>query len=98
MSLEEVSIAGTLKQDGTLELDEKPALSPGRVTVVLRSASGGAVKPRESMVDFAMRVRQESAARGHRFMTADEIASWIEELRADDDRIEDAYGKSKSQP
>jgi hypothetical protein len=36
MSLSEVAVQGTLKPDGTLELDHKPNLSPGRVTVVLR--------------------------------------------------------------
>jgi hypothetical protein len=36
MSVREDVIAGTLKPDGTLELDQKPSLSPGRVTIVLR--------------------------------------------------------------
>ena len=36
MGLRQVVIEGTLKPDGTLELDEKPSLSPGRVTVILR--------------------------------------------------------------
>jgi len=39
MGVTETVIAGTLKPDGTLELDEKPNLSPGRVTVVLRQES-----------------------------------------------------------
>ena len=36
MSLHEVMIEGTLQPDGTLQLDQKPNLSPGRITVVLR--------------------------------------------------------------
>jgi hypothetical protein len=36
MSLSEVVVRGTLNPDGTLQLDEKPGLTPGRVTVVLR--------------------------------------------------------------
>ena len=36
MSPSEVVLGGTLKADGTLELDGKPNLAPGRVTVVLR--------------------------------------------------------------
>jgi hypothetical protein len=36
MSLIETVVEGTLKPDGTLELDEKPNLPSGRVTVVLR--------------------------------------------------------------
>jgi hypothetical protein len=36
MSLTETVIEGTLQPDGSLVLDQKPNLSPGRVTVVLR--------------------------------------------------------------
>ncbi len=36
MRLTETVIEGTLQADGTLVLDEKPNLPPGRVTVVLR--------------------------------------------------------------
>ena len=36
MSLTETVVGGTLRPDGTLELDEKPNLAAGRVTVVLR--------------------------------------------------------------
>ena len=39
MSLHEVVIEGTLQPDGTLQLDHKPNLSPGRITVVLRQES-----------------------------------------------------------
>lgn len=35
MSLSEVVIEGTLKPDGTLELDHKPGLAPGRVQVTM---------------------------------------------------------------
>jgi hypothetical protein len=35
MSLEEIVVAGTLKPDGTLELDERPNLAPGRVQVTM---------------------------------------------------------------
>jgi len=36
MSLTESVTEGTIQPDGTLVLDEKPTLAPGRVTVVLR--------------------------------------------------------------
>ena len=39
MSLHEVMIEGTLQPDGTLQLDSKPSLPPGRITVVLRQVS-----------------------------------------------------------
>jgi len=37
MSLHEIVVEGTLKPDGTLELDEKPKLTPGRVRVTMAS-------------------------------------------------------------
>ena len=37
MSLAETVIEGTLKSDGTLELDQKPDLPPGRVTIRMQS-------------------------------------------------------------
>jgi FMN phosphatase YigB (HAD superfamily) len=39
MSLNEMVIEGTIQPDGSLELDQKPNLRPGRVTVVLRQVS-----------------------------------------------------------
>ena len=36
MNLTETVLEGTLQPDGTLVLDQKPTLPPGRVTVVLR--------------------------------------------------------------
>ena len=36
MSLEEATVGGMLNPDGTLELDQKPNLPPGRVTVVVK--------------------------------------------------------------
>ena len=39
MSLQEVLIEGTLQPDGTLQLDRKPNLAPGRITVILRQAT-----------------------------------------------------------
>jgi hypothetical protein len=42
MSPAEIVVEGTLKPDGTLELDEKPSLPPGRVKVTLQPAQAGA--------------------------------------------------------
>jgi hypothetical protein len=42
MSVQEIEVAGTLKPDDTLELDQRPNLPPGRVTVVLRQESEAA--------------------------------------------------------
>lgn len=47
MSLTEIVVEGTLMPDGTLQLDEKPRLSPGRITVVLRQESETPTVPDE---------------------------------------------------
>jgi hypothetical protein len=90
MNQTQVEVQGTLQPDGTLVLDEKPNLPPGKVRVVLQSQAA-AVPPQENLLDFVKRVQQESIARGDRFLTEAELAAWIDDLRADDDRIEQAY-------
>ncbi len=98
MSLREVVVEGTLKLDGTLELDAKPDLSPGRVKVWMSPIPAAEGQPGEGLVEFVERVRRESEARGHRFMTDDEVTAWIEELRSDDDHVAEAYSQTPRNP
>ncbi len=72
MSPSEVVIDGTLKPDGTLELDQKPALSPGRVTVTVKPL----VPPpagRRSLVEVMDEVRQAQRARGYQGRTLQDM-------------------------
>jgi hypothetical protein len=87
MSLTEVVVQGTLKPDGTLELDQKPSLPPGRVTVVLRQASEP-TPPNEDWWQFMQRVRAEREAAGYHFMNEEEMNAHLEWLR-EGDRIDD---------
>jgi hypothetical protein len=87
MNLHEVVVEGTLKPDGTLELDHKPNLSPGRVTVVLRQESGP-TPPNEDWWQFMQRARRELEAAGSHFMNEEEVNAHIEWLR-EGDRIDD---------
>jgi|SRR5579885_1148608 len=98
VSLREVVVEGTLKLDGTLELDAKPDLSPGRVKVWMSPIPAAEGQPGEGLVEFVERVRRESEARGHRFMTDDEVTAWIEELRSDDDHVAEAYSQTPRNP
>ncbi len=59
MHVIETVIEGTLKPDGTLELDQKPRLSPGRVTVVLRQESALAPPPQEDWFQFITASRKK---------------------------------------
>jgi hypothetical protein len=87
MSPSEVVIGGTLKPDGTLELDQKPSLSPGRVTVVLRQEST-ATSLREDWFQHLQRIRAKREASGYPFMNEAEVNAHVEWLR-EGDRIDD---------
>jgi len=86
MSVQEVVIQGTLDPDGTLRLDEKPKLAPGRVTVVLRQES--AALPQEDWWQFMQRTRRELEAAGSHFMDEKELQDHLEWLR-EPDRIDE---------
>jgi hypothetical protein len=64
MALTEVIVEGTLKEDGTLELDEKPNLSPGRVLVVVQPLSKPAAA-RRGLVEVMDEIRNSQRARGY---------------------------------
>jgi len=83
MSLQENVVDGTLKEDGTLELDEKPSLAPGRVTVVLRQHAEPAPL-KEDWWQFMQRSRRELEAADSPFMTEQELNAHIDWLREED--------------
>ena len=90
MSLNETVIEGTLKSDGTLELDEKPNLTPGRVTVVLRQESQPTVA-NEGWWPYMQRVRAEREAMGCHFMNEAEMQGRLLWLRDDEEHIDRVY-------
>ena len=92
MNLTETVIEGTLKPDGTLELDEKPNLPPGRVKVVLQAVQR---KPSQVLGQGYFRVMQEirtdQRARGHVPRSTDEVNADRQAMRQElDDEIEAA--------
>jgi len=84
MSLSEVIIEGTLKPDGTLELDQKPNLPAGRVTVVLRQESQPPQQPQEDWWQYMQRIRAEREAAGYPFMNEEEMNNYLKWLREED--------------
>jgi len=86
MSLNEVVVQGTLKPDGTVELDQKPDLPPGRITVVLRQEQ--ALPAQEGWWPYLQRVRSAREATGYHFMNEAEMETHLQWLRDDEDRIE----------
>ena len=81
MAMPNLEVLGTVRADGTLELDEKLNVSPGRVKVRVEAVPEAIVKPTEGLVEFVDRVRREMEAAGHKFRTKEEIDAEIEELR-----------------
>jgi hypothetical protein len=90
MAATSLEVLGTVRPDGTLELDERLNVSPGRVKVRVESVDQLA-QPSENLVEFVQRLRREMEAAGSHFMNDDEVTAWVEELRSEEDRIEEAY-------
>ncbi len=88
MNLTEAVIEGTLKPDGTLELDEKPNLPPGRVQVQVQSA---VVPAQEDWWQYLQRCRAELKASGATFRRGVDIAAEVEQIRGEHDRVEGIY-------
>jgi len=84
MSLHEVMIEGTLQSDGTLQLDVKPNLSPGRVTLVLRQESESTAPLQEDWFEFMRNARKKMEDAGCHFMDEKEVQAHIEWLREGD--------------
>jgi hypothetical protein len=85
VSLGEVVVEGTLKPDGTLDLDEKPSLSPGRVKVILQPASASP-PGRRGLTDVIDEIRQGQQARGFQGRSAEEIEAGLQEGEAEYER------------
>ena len=85
MSSGEVVIEGTLKADGTLELDQKPSLSPGRVKVTLQSTQAG-TSAKRGLADMIDEIRQGQQARGFQGRSAKEIEAGLREGEEEYDR------------
>ena len=83
MNRNEVVVQGTVKPDGTLELDQKPNLSPGRVMVVLRQQSEPP-PPKENWWQYLQRIRAEREASGYPFMNEEQLKAHTEWLREAD--------------
>ena len=78
-----VIVQATLKPDGTLELDQKPNLAPGRVQVVVQPLPA-ASSPSRGLVEVMDEIRQGQRSRGFQGRTleqmqAEEAARWEED-------------------
>jgi hypothetical protein len=101
MHVKEIVAEGTIKPDGTLELDQKPALSPGRVTVVLRQETPAPTQ--EGWWPAMQQARKRMEEAGCPFLNEAEMQARVDELR-EEDRIDvmlrelDAQRQKPEQP
>ena len=81
MIVTEAVIEGTLLPDGTLELDEKPNLAPGRVRVVLRQEAEVILPKDDPFWDMMKSIWAGQKARGHVPRSTEEVEAERQETR-----------------
>jgi hypothetical protein len=90
----QATVQGTLKADGTLELDQKPNLEPGRVTVVLHRTAPFPPPTQQSWWQFMQDARKQMEEADCHFMDETEMQAHIDWLR-EGDPIDDMLHKAK---
>lgn len=95
-------IEGTLKPDGTLELDQKPNLTPGRVQVIVQPLSRQISPKRHGLADVIEEIRQAQLARGYSGCTKEEMEAEeaVRQTEQDDydQRMRDLWAQTQSGP
>ncbi len=92
MSGETVVVTGTLRADGTLDLDERPGLAPGPVRVVIApvsSASPG--HSRRTILDVLGEIQSRQAARGFHGRSVEEMEADEAQRRSEDEEYEERW-------
>jgi hypothetical protein len=95
MTKSTITVGATLQPDGvTLQLEEKLALPPGRVTVTVQ-----ATEPRSgpTMLEVLDRIHQHQQQRGRRPMTEDEMVAEIAQMRAENNENDERWQEIWSQ-
>jgi hypothetical protein len=82
MTTNAVEVQGTLREDGTLVLDDKPNLPAGRVKVTVQSIPD---YTQTDICQFFERLWAEQRARGHVPRTREEIDAELEAARQEDE-------------
>src|SRR5262249_21762042 len=79
MSLSEVVVEGTLKPDGTIELDQKPNLAPGRVQVIVQTLPE--LPDGDPLWSMMKSIWAGQKTRGHVPRSAEAVEAELSELR-----------------
>src|SRR5262245_54690834 len=100
MASNTVEVEGVLREDGTLVLDSRPELPPGRVRVALRP-----IEARPDGIEVLRRIHEEQAAAGHVPRTREQIDADIAAMRQEDEermqaieRLHEEYEEARKRP
>lgn len=80
-----IELAGTLREDGTLMLDRKPNLPPGRVKVTVEPVFDF---KQTAIWQFFERIRAEREAQGVAPRSQEEIDAYLATMRDDEERCQ----------
>jgi len=97
MSVTECVVQGTLNPDGTLHLDRKPDLAPGRVTIVLRLQAAGGPASGGDWFRSLQEARQRLEESGASFLDEKDLQAHLDWLR-EGDRIDDLLREADQRP
>jgi hypothetical protein len=88
MSLSETVIEGTLQADGTLVLDEKPNLRPGRVQVIVQALPE--LPEGDPFLEMMKSIWAAQKARGH-------VARSVAEVEGERERNREAWAERQQE-
>jgi hypothetical protein len=92
MNLDGAVVSGTLKDDGTLELDEKPQVAPGRVRVMISAmAAPDSTQRHQSILEVLDEIHARQLARGYGGRSIEELETDEARRRAEDDEYEERW-------
>jgi hypothetical protein len=80
MTTQAIEIQGTLREDGTLLLDQKPNLPPGRVRVMVQPANAVEAVANDA-VTVLDQIHAAQALRGHVPRSVEEIDAYHADMR-----------------
>ncbi len=85
MTVQAIEVQGTLREDGTLLLDEKPTLPPGRVKVTVEPVPD---YKQTEIWQFFERLKAEREALGIAPRSQEEIDAYLATMRDEEERCQ----------
>jgi hypothetical protein len=85
MTISAIELQGTLREDGTLVLDEKPNMPPGRVKVTVQAILD---YKQTDIWRFFERIKAERKALGIAPRSQEELDNYLATMRDDDERCQ----------